>query len=120
MKNSAITQLIGFIVLAVAVVAFFRWVFPQNHAYGSIAQAAYAAIFGCVARLSALRIVFFGIVYSIFLIADSQLGVGLLTSVKTSESLVFPMIAGAILTAFMFVGFGLRAFVERHGASSNH
>jgi len=54
------------------------------------------------------------------MVVDSQLGIWLLTGPKASESIVFPIVSGTIVIAFLFLGFGVKKIVLYRARQNNH
>lgn len=120
MKLSNFMHAGAFIFLAIVVVLSFRWLFPNNHAYGSIALVVFAAAFTCVTKSNAVTILLCSVAYLAFMIFDSQFGIWLLTGPKSSESIIFPIVSTVIVTAFLFLGLGVKKLVlHRAGSKKN-
>lgn len=120
MKLSDFMHAGAFVLLSIVVVLLFRWLFPNNHAYGSIALVVFAAAFTSVTKSNATTILLCGVAYLAFMIFDSQFGIWLLTGPKASESIIFPIVSSAIVTAFLFLGLGVKKLVLHRAGSKNH
>jgi len=109
-----------FVLLSIVVVLSFRWLFPSDHTYGSIALVVFASVFAYVTNSNAFTILLCGATYLLFMVVDSQLGIWLLTGPKASESIVFPIVSGTIVIAFLFLGFGVKKIVLYRARQNNH
>lgn len=103
-----------FIVSAVLLVFVFGFVFPHNNVYASAALAVYAFIYVCVTRSGVLATWLCGAAYILFSVVDSQFGVHVLTDVKSSESIIFPVVSGFVVVICLFAGLGFKRMFLRH------
>lgn len=120
MKLSSFMHAGAFVLLSLIVVLSFRWLFPNNHAYGSIALVVFAAAFACVTKSNTVTILLCGVAYLAFMVFDSLFGIWLLTGPKASESIIFPIVSTVIVTAFLFLGLGVKKYVLHRAGSKNH
>lgn len=96
MKLNTLNYSLAFLLIFSSVVLLLRGIFPQNHAYASITIFFGTLIFALYSQPSVKKAAGCFLLLFIILTADSYCRTYILTSVKTSESLLFPFISSFI------------------------
>ncbi|MDH5731358.1 MAG: hypothetical protein OEZ58_20420 [Gammaproteobacteria bacterium] len=102
----------AFCLFIVAIVIIFRFMFPQNHSYGSLAAFIAAFAFALYLHPTIATIIASYFLFFMILIIDANTQWYFLTGPKSLESIVFPLIASLIQIAPLIVIWGARRIIK--------
>lgn len=104
---------LGFVFVVLTVLIIFRMAFPLDHSLGSVAIMVTAFLYAIIFKTKTKEIIFSCLLYTLMLLLDSQNEIWIVTNVKASESIVFPIIAGFVISIPLLFGACIKHYVAK-------
>lgn len=119
MMKGVLWYSIPLLILCFVVVTIIRLLVPQDHSYGSIAVIVLAFLYPSFVKADVYKVIWFGMAYTAVLLFDSVFQVFNITSVKSSEALVFPILAGIAIMFVNLLGMSFEKLISKFRAVKN-